>query len=225
MVVTADPGAWDEGERLACGASSDDLLEQVSAGRAGDLDEHQAGCPHCQAALAEYDRLWAPVREVADTEVIAPGSVLREALRRIRSAAADPTYGTIDGPDGALRVAARVVVVVARETAQDIDGVRVVLGRLLTAGTAPEPGTVPADSIPSTRPEGSGEGPAQPSGARVVAGVSGRSTAVEVVLAADYGTDLLELGERIRVEVTHQVRRLTGLEPVVVSVRIDDVFD
>ncbi len=55
--------------------------------------------------------------------------------------------------------------------------------------------------------------------------VAGRSTAIEVTLAADYGTDLVALGEQIRAEVTDRVRDLTGLEPVVVTVRIEDVFE
>ncbi len=55
--------------------------------------------------------------------------------------------------------------------------------------------------------------------------MSGRSTAVEVTLAADYGTDLVALGGRIRTEVANRVRDLTGLEPVAVTVHIDDVFD
>ena len=54
--------------------------------------------------------------------------------------------------------------------------------------------------------------------------MSGRSTAIEVTLAADYGTDLIELGERIRSHVAARVRDLTGLEPATVTVNIDDVF-
>jgi uncharacterized alkaline shock family protein YloU len=54
--------------------------------------------------------------------------------------------------------------------------------------------------------------------------VAGESTAIELTLAADYGQDLRALAERIRSEVTAGVRALTGLDPVAVSVVIDDVF-
>ena len=194
---SSHPGPDD---RLPCGADIDALLEQVSAGRGDQRDAHQAGCPHCTAALAEYDRLWAPVRRTAHTEVFAPDSVLAEALRRLRDVASDPDYGSIVGPDGTTRISGRVVVVTARETAQAIEGVRVALSSLTSGAASSEVGV------------------------RVVAGVAGHSTAVEVSLAADYRTDLVALGERIRTEVEARVRDLTGLDPVAVSVRIDDVL-
>lgn len=196
------------GGRLRCGADVDHLLDQVAAGRGGEFDSHQVGCPHCRAALGEYDRLWAPVRELADSEVRAPESLLEDTIRRLRNATSDPDYGTLPSPTGTTRISARVVVVTARETAQDIAGVRVALSKLITAGVTP-----------TAEPE-----PSPPEEPRVEAGMAGRSTALEVVLAADYGTDLVALGERIRTEVAARVRDLTGLEPVSVSVRIDDVF-
>ena len=200
-----DTAHLDSGERLPCGADIDALLEQVSAGRGDRRDAHQAECPHCTAALAEYYRLWAPVRRTAYTEVRAPDSVLAEALRRLRDVVSDPDYGSIVGPEGITRISGRVVVITARETAQTIEGVRVALSTL-TTGT-------PTTAAPSEE------------AVRVVAGVAGHSTAVEVTLAADYRTDLVALGERIRAEVETRVRELTGLDPVAVTVHIDDVLD
>ncbi len=212
------PGPNDH--RLSCGASAAELLDQVAAGRAGDRNAHQQGCPHCVAALAEYERLWAPVREVAAAEVRAPDSLLEDAIRRIRGAASDPTYGSLSSPTGTTRVSARVVVVTARETAQDIAGVRVVLSRLVTAGVIPRA----SDGGDAVRRAADG-GPPHDEGLRVVAGVAGRSTAIEVTLAADYGVDLVDLGDRIRREVADRVKDVTGLDPVAVTVRIDDVLD
>lgn len=234
--MTPSTAAEEPGrDRLSCGRPVDELFDQVSAERARELDAHQGGCPHCQAALAEYDRLWAPVRDLARTEVRAPESVLEEAIRRIRGAASDPEYGTLPGPKGTTRISARVVVVTARQSAEDIAGVRVALSKLVSAGVtpttdddhpadAPSPGGAGPDSAHEWAESGSSRLP-RPTGARVVAGVAGQSTAIEVTLAADYGTDLLELGERIRVHVAAQVREITGLDPVTVAVRIDDVFD
>ena len=204
-VGPASPGPSHAGsaDRLPCGADIDALLEQVSAGRGDQRDAHQAGCPHCTAALSEYDRLWAPVRRTAHTEVRAPDSVLADALRRLRNVTSDPDHGSIVGPEGITRISGRVVVVVARETAQEIDGVRVALTSL-TSGAA----TASSDE-----------------GVRVVAGIAGRSTAVEVSLAADFRADLVALGERVRTTVAARVRDLTGLDPVAVTVHIDDVLD
>jgi uncharacterized alkaline shock family protein YloU len=65
----------------------------------------------------------------------------------------------------------------------------------------------------------------QPGRTEVVAGVAGRSTAIEITLAADYGVDLLRLGEQVRAAVTAEVRALTDLEPVYITVIIDDIFE
>jgi len=102
----------------------------------------------------------------------------------------------LQGPRGRTRIAARVVVAAARDAAQAVPGVRVAVGRHL--------GGAAAD---------------------VAVGVAGRSAAVEIVLAASYGVDLVELGERVRSEVAARIREITDLEPVDVTVIIDDILD
>jgi uncharacterized alkaline shock family protein YloU len=54
-------------------------------------------------------------------------------------------------------------------------------------------------------------------------GLAGKGTAIKLILAADHGQDLRAPTERIHREVTAGVRGLTGLDPVAVSVVIDDV--
>lgn len=180
---------------LPCGRDADTILEQVADGRAGERDAHQQDCPHCQAALGEYDRLWAPVRASAAEPVTVPDSVLETALGRIRATMAHPDFGLLESTQGVTRISARVVVAAARRGAQRVPGVRVALSRHL-------------DDTDS----------------RVTAGVAGHSTAIQVTLAADYGHDLVALGEHVRRAVTETVHRLTGLEPSQVTVVIDDVF-
>ena len=58
---------------LPCGAEVDPLIEQVADGHAGDLDDHQRDCAHCQAAIAEFAELWAPVAETASATVLKTG--------------------------------------------------------------------------------------------------------------------------------------------------------
>lgn len=191
---------WDALEGpLACGADPDELLAQVADGNAAHHSPHQQGCPHCQASLAEYDRVWSPVRELAAERVRAPDSLVTEALRQIRSVASNPTYGLVSDDSGSTRIAARVVVVTARETAEQVPGVRAALSHLPGAGSAGRD-------------------------VQAAAGVAGASTAIEITLAAEQGYDLQALGERIRAAVADEVRRLTGLEPVGVTVVVDDVF-
>ncbi|MFP5071168.1 Asp23/Gls24 family envelope stress response protein [Pseudonocardia nantongensis] len=202
---TPEPGT----SRLACGRSADQVLDQVADDRGADQDEHQKHCPHCQAALAEYGRLWAPLRTLAEEHVSAPDSIIDTALTRIRGSVEHADYGVLDSPEGHTRIAARVVVVTARECAQQTPGVRVALSKHITdRGSA----------------SGSGAG-SEWAGAEVTAGVAGRSTAIEITLAADYGQNLPELAERVRRQVSDRVRELTDLEPVQITVVIDDVFD
>lgn len=186
---------------LACGRWTGPLVEQVAEGRAGELDEHQRTCPHCRAALGEFERLWGPVRAVAADRPRAPESVVEAALRRVRTGSEEAEYGRLDSPLGHTRVAARVVVALARHLAGEVPGVEVAL-----SGLAAGHGVV-GEVVPDVR-----------------AGVSGGSTAVQITLAAAYGQDLQALGERIRVVVARGVREATGLEPVDVTVVVDDVW-
>lgn len=189
-------------DHLACGRPTEPLLEQVAEGRAAEFDDHQSTCPHCRAALAEFDRLWAPVRAVQADRPQAPPAVIEAALRTVRGITSEPEYGRITTPLGHTRVAARVVVALARHFAAQVPGVEVALGRL-AASDHGDGGEVVPD---------------------VAAGVAGGSTSVQITLAARYGQDLRALGERIRVAVSRGVRDATGLEPVDVTVVVDDVF-
>jgi uncharacterized alkaline shock family protein YloU len=202
------------GERLTCGRRVEDVLAQVAVGGGVDRDAHQRWCPHCQAALAEYGRLWAPITELAAEKVSAPDSIVEIALRRIRGAVEHLDYGVLESERGRTRVSVRVVVVAARESAQGVPGVRVALSRQIAMRTG-------------NRGEIRGDGAAvdPPGGTEVVAGVAGRSTAIEITLAADYGVDLLSLGKDVRAAVTAEVRALTDLEPVYITVIIDDLFE
>ncbi len=201
------------GERLTCGRQTEDVLAQVAAGRGGDRDAHQRRCPHCQAALVEYERLWAPLTELAAEKPSAPDSIVENALRRLQGAVEHLDYGVLESARGRTRVSARVVVAVARASAQAVPGVQVALGKHITSRTGDR-----SDVRDGTAVNRAG-------GAEVVAGVAGRSTAIEITLAADYGVDLYRLGEHVRAAVAAEVRALTDLEPVQVTVIIDDIFE
>lgn len=195
---TSGPPGRHHDDVLACGRLTGDLLDQVADGRGHDRDAHQTGCVHCRAALAEYDRLWTPLHDLASERVSAPDGPVEQALARIRGAVTGTDYATLTTADGVTRVAARVVVVAARTTAQDVPGVRVAIGRHLA--------------------DHGRTGPA------VTAGVAGASTAVEIIIAADYGLPLHELAARVRRAVATRIRTLTDLEPVDVTVVVDDVL-
>ncbi|MER5671889.1 Asp23/Gls24 family envelope stress response protein [Pseudonocardia alni] len=195
---TATPDGHRDQEFLVCGTSIDTLLTQVADGRGPDRDAHQENCVHCQAALAEYDRLWSPLRDLAAQQVTAPAGSMEAALARIRSAIDDSDYAALRGADGTTRIAARVVVAAARYSAESVPGVRVALSRDLSGH--------------------------REAGSEITAGVAGASTALEITLAADYGRPLHQLAADVRRAVVTKVRHLTDLEPVEVTVIIDDVF-
>src|ERR687890_501069 len=96
-------------QRLACGAEVDQLLEQVADGDADRLTEHQRGCPHCQAAIAEFGRLWAPVHEYARQPVRLPQQLRAAVLKEVDRLVHDVWYTLQLTDTGAIRVAARVV--------------------------------------------------------------------------------------------------------------------
>jgi hypothetical protein len=70
---------------LLCGADLDALVAQVADGVSGDL-VHQAGCRHCQGALAQLEELWSLVGRLAAERVEAPERIDAVVLGRIRRA-------------------------------------------------------------------------------------------------------------------------------------------
>jgi hypothetical protein len=70
---------------LPCGTDLGDLVAQVADRVPGDL-AHQAGCPHCQAALASLEELWSLVGRLARERVEASERIDAVALGRIRRA-------------------------------------------------------------------------------------------------------------------------------------------
>lgn len=118
------------GAVLPCGTEVDALVDQIHAGRTGTRDEHQRHCPHCRAALAQYEPIFAPVRTLAAEPVRAPSSSIDQTLARLRRGRADdPEPWQVDVGRGRTRVAERVVVACARRAAEDVPGVHVALVR------------------------------------------------------------------------------------------------
>ena len=86
-------------------------------------------CVHCQAALAEFAALWAPVIDTAALPVPAPPGLTAAVISQIRVLVRDVWY-TLQTTDlGVIRIAARIVAAMARDSARMVPGVRVVLGR------------------------------------------------------------------------------------------------
>jgi hypothetical protein len=107
--------------RLPCGRDLDHLVEQVFDGVAPREPEHQAQCPHCQAALQRLRAARDGLGAVRAEPVVAPRALVGDVLARVRAAG---THVTVDaGAGGSTRSSADVVSSVAQRAAAGVDGV------------------------------------------------------------------------------------------------------
>jgi len=193
---------------LPCGAEIDPLLEQVADGRAADRDAHQRDCVHCQAAIAEFTALWAPVADTAATPVPAPPGLTAAVMTQIRVLIRDVWYTLQVTEHGVIRIAARVVAALARDSARMVPGVRVALGRSTDSTIA-----VPAEraTFQHRHPD-------------AAVGVLGRTAVVDLAVAVTYGDPVHEIARDIQQHVIAALRDHIGLNTVAVNVIVDDVL-
>lgn len=197
-----------ESATLPCGADVDVLLEQVADGRGAELDDHQQGCVHCQAAIAEFAALWQPVTELAGDPVPAPPGITATVMSQIQTLVRDVWY-TLQTTDlGVIRIAARIVATMARDTARMVPGVRVALGRSTQGRLA-------------ALAERATFGHRHPHAA---VGVLGRTAVVDLAVAVSYGDPVHQIAKAIQQHVIAELRDSLGLQTVVVNVTIDDVL-
>jgi uncharacterized alkaline shock family protein YloU len=194
---------------LPCGADVDVLLEQVAQGRGANWDAHQGHCVHCQAALGEFTVLWGPVAELAAAPVSAPPGLVAAVMSQVRCLVSDVWYTLESTEIGAVRIAARIVAALARDSARTIPGVRIALGRSTH-------GKVAALAEMATF------GHRQPDAA---VGVLGRTAVVDLAVAVGYEDPAHQVAREIQRQVTAALRDQVGLRNVTVNVTIDDVLD
>jgi uncharacterized alkaline shock family protein YloU len=193
---------------LPCGAEVDPLLEQVADGRADDLDAHQRDCVHCQAAIAEFAALWEPVAETAAGPVPAPPGLTAAVMSQIRVMVRDVWYTLQATEVGTIRVAARIVAALARDSARMVPGVRVALGRSTHSRLA---ALAEKASFGHSYPESA-------------VGVLGRTAVVDLAVAVTYGDSAHAVAKEIQQHVIATLRELVGLQTVVVNVTVDDIL-
>ena len=193
--------------KLVCGADVDLLLEQVADG-GGQLSDHQRDCVHCRAAIGEFTALWDPVREVAATPVPPPAELTATVIRRIRRLVHDVGYTLQITDGGTIRIAARIVAALARDSARLIPGVRVAFGRSRHSTL----GAFASDGRLTQRPGAS-------------AGVLGRTAVVDLAVAVNYGMPVHDVARDIQRQVIAALHHGLGLQNVTVNVTVDDVLD
>ena len=198
----------DDSRQLACGASVDEILEQVADGDGQQLTEHQQHCAHCQAAIRQFIEIWSPIRQLADEPVTVPQRLRASVMRQIDKFGHDVWYTLQLTQDGVVRVAARVIATIARDTARRVPGVRVALGRTTESRIA--------DIVArATR------GHAHPNAA---VGVLGRTAVIDLAVAVTYGEPVHELAREIQRRVITELEETVGLQTVAVNIIVDDVL-
>ena len=127
---------------------------------------------------------------------------------QIRVLARDVWY-TLQTTDlGFIRIAARIVAALARDTARLVPGVRVALGR----STHSQPAAL------------TGQATAGHHHPRAAVGVLGRTAVVDLAVAVTYGDPVHEVARDIQQRVIATLRDQIGLQTVAVNVTIDDIF-
>ncbi len=194
--------------QLACGASVDELLEQVADGDADRLTEHQQHCRHCQAAIAEFRALWAPVQEHARRPVTVPDRLRATVLKQVDRMVRDVWYTLQLTDGGAVRIAARVVAALARDAAARVPGVRVALGRSTESRIAE---LVASATQRHLHPH-------------AAVGVLGRTAVIDLALAVSYGDPVHVVARQVQRQVMAELQQKVGLQTVTVNVTVDDVL-
>jgi uncharacterized alkaline shock family protein YloU len=204
-----DLAALLQTDTLACGHDVDEVLEQVAEGHVDERTAHQQSCVHCQAALTELTRLWAPVQTAVRTPLPTPGEIVDAVVGRVRRLVKDTWY-TLELTDGgSVQVAARVVARIARDAARRVPGVRVALGRS-TGGRI------------ARLVEKATFGHVHPNAA---VGVLGRTAVVDLAIAVSYGDVIDEVARAVQADVRGELFRSVGLKQVTVNVTVDDILD
>jgi uncharacterized alkaline shock family protein YloU len=193
---------------LPCGAEVDLLLEQAADGHAADLDSHQQGCVHCQAALAEFATLWSPVTELAAALVPGPPGLAASVMSQIRVLVRDVWYTLQTTNLGTIRIAARIVAALARDSARMVPGVRVALGR-----TSHGKATARAEHATFRHHH-----------PHAAVGVLGRTAVIDLAVAVRYGDYVHQVARDIQRHVTGTLRDTLGLKTVTVNITVDDVL-
>jgi uncharacterized alkaline shock family protein YloU len=202
----------DRSDVLPCGASLDDLLEQVASAAppTRDRQDHQAHCPHCRATLAELTELWAPVHDLATEDVRAPGSILQTVMAHIRELSSGGWSAVLRDEDGSTRIAARVVGAIARLAAESVPNVSLALG----GGRVATPAGAATDQALVAGSDGA---------VATDVGIAGEHVVVEVQIAVDQGTRIDQVADQVRQRVIRHLDEQTGLTVSEVNVVVVDV--
>lgn len=194
--------------RLPCGQPIEALIDQVTDSHQRPATAaHQASCQHCRSELAELDRLWEPVRQLADEDVVVPERLVEDVIRVIRHMVYTGWHTLQYTARGATRISAWVVSRVAETAARKVPGVH----RVHPTPLQVVPGLPGAPALPSPQPD------------TPAVEVGEQQRAVDLELVAEYGVNLIELAESVRQQIVTALQLTTGLDVTEVNLHVVDV--
>ena len=163
---------------------------------------------HCQAALAEFAALWGPVTELAASYVPAPPGLAASVMSQIRVLVRDVWYTLQTTNLGTIRIAARIVAALARDSARAVPGVLVALGRTSHGKAA---ALAERATFRHHHPH-------------AAVGVLGRTAVIDLAVAVSYGNRVNQVARDIQRHVITTLRDNLELKTVTVNVTVDDVL-
>ena len=104
-------------ERLPCGRDKERLLEIVAESKPIEAGSHEATCPYCQAALAELNSLWAPVRQWSSRPTHVPTHLVQTVIARVRRMTQSPHHVVAATAKGVTSVTSWVIAQFGAEAA------------------------------------------------------------------------------------------------------------
>ena len=129
-------------------------------------------------------------------------------MSQIRVLIRDVWYTLQTTEDGVIRIAARIVAALARDSARMVPGVRVALGRSTSSTTG---GPAERATFQHRHPH-------------AAVGVLGRTAVVDLAVAVTYGNPVHEVARDIQQHVIAALRDHIGLKTVAVNVIVDDIL-
>ena len=193
-------------ERLPCGRDKERLLEIVAEGRPIGAGSHEATCPYCQAALAELNALWMPVREWSSRPTQVPTHLVRTVIARVRRMTQSPHHVVAATTKGVTSITSWVIAQFGVEAALRVPGIASVgpshaRGELRRHFSVLRQG---ADAVGVTE-------------------VGAEAVSLELSLTVRPVTDVLSLAESVRSEVINELRRQADLEVSEVDISVDGI--
>jgi uncharacterized alkaline shock family protein YloU len=194
-------------ERLPCGHDKTRLLALVADRAAIPAESHEAGCPYCQAALAELTLLWTPVAEWSRRPVSLPTGLLHTVIIRVRRIAQSPHHVVATASKGATTLTSWVVALLSAEAIRQVPGVA-------SVGQAQ---VEPRSSASAMVRRGAD--------AIEVSEVGSAAVSLEFSISTYAGNDLVDVADAVRQRVINELAQSASLHVEDVDVVVGDVID